>query len=248
MGNNLCVIVKTKRKANTKPTPSTLNLETILESYVPPHHLNRAPVYTCEICCESRPVYDSFTPDGCGHFYCTKCTLKYIVSKLQNNVLNLKCPELGCRGTLSPHFCKPILPSYVLVWWEKALCESGIPEEDKFYCPFKDCSALLLNEPRKGVAIRASNCPHCKRNICVQCRAPWHAEISCDKFQKLKDKNDDLMLDLAKRRKWRRCPNCKHYVEKKQGCDDMTCRCSHRFCYNCGDSIYSHVGHDCFDD
>uniref|UniRef100_K7MC80 RBR-type E3 ubiquitin transferase n=1 Tax=Glycine max TaxID=3847 RepID=K7MC80_SOYBN len=110
------------------------------------------------------------------------------------------------------------------MWWEKALCESVIPEKDKFYCPFNDCSALLLcSEPHKGMIVRASNCPHCKRIVCVQCRAPWHAEISCDKFQMLKNTCDDLIIDHAKRRKWRRCPNCKHYVEKKQGCDAMTC-------------------------
>ncbi|RDX87966.1 E3 ubiquitin-protein ligase RNF144B, partial [Mucuna pruriens] len=225
MGNNLCVTVKTIRKGSTKEssTSPTLNLDTIVENYVPPHHIKPAPVYTCTICCDSRPVYDTFSPEGCNHYYCTKCTLKYIVSKLQSNELKPGCPEAGCTGRLGPEFCKPMLPPFVLGWWERALCEAVIPDKDKLYCPFKDCSTLLSNDASNGTVTRASCCPHCKRNICVQCRAPWHAEISCDKFQKLRDKNDDLMLDLAKRRKWRRCPNCKHYVEKKQGCDDMLC-------------------------
>ncbi|KAK7328677.1 hypothetical protein VNO77_22794 [Canavalia gladiata] len=250
MGNKLCVTIKTKKKA-TKPSSSSftgLNLETILESYVPPFNKNGAPVYNCQICCESKPIYDSFSVEGCSHFYCTKCTLKYIVSKLQDNVLNLMCPEsgTGCSGVLNPHYCKPIMPHSLLVWWEKELCESVIPEKEKFYCPFNDCSALLFNEAEKGKVLRVSSCPHCKRTICIQCKVPWHQELSCDKFQRLKNKNDDLMLDLAKRRKWKRCPNCKHYVEKKTGCDDITCRCLHRFCYNCGTSLSKHLNHDCY--
>ncbi|KAG5116854.1 hypothetical protein JHK84_042967 [Glycine max] len=173
MGNHLCVTVKAKRKATTKSTPSsTLNLETILENYVPPNH---------KFCCESRPIFDSFSPEGCCHFYCTKCTLRYIVSKLQNNVLNLNCPESGCRDNLSPHFCKPCNSTELRVH----VVGEG---------------AVRVRDSREG-----------------QCRAPWHAEISCDKFQMLKNTCDDLIIDHAKRRKWRRCPNCKHYVEKKQG-------------------------------
>lgn len=228
MGNHLCVYVRSKRKLNiTNPTPLTLHLETILENYVPPNHhdIKRCTqVYTCEICCEQRPTQDTFTPYGCDHFYCTKCTLKYIVSKLQINVLDLNCPKEGCHGKLSPQFCMPILPHEVLVWWERALCESVIPEKEKFYCPFNNCSALFLySEPHKGGG-GISNCPHCKRSICTKCRVPWHSGMTCQKYQKLKNKSDALMIDLVRRMKWRRCPNCMHYVEKKNGCDDITCR------------------------
>ncbi|KHN49087.1 hypothetical protein glysoja_033297 [Glycine soja] len=192
MGNHLCVTVKAKRKATTKSTPSsTLNLETILENYVPPNH---------KFCCESRPIFDSFSPEGCCHFYCTKCTLRYIVSKLQNNVLNLNCPESGCRDNLSPHFCKPCNSTELRV---HVVGEGAVRVRDS-----REGQVLLSLQRLLGAVV-------------VQ--APWHAEISCDKFQMLKNTCDDLIIDHAKRRKWRRCPNCKHYVEKKQGCDAMTC-------------------------
>merc|ERR1712048_940574 len=32
----------------------------------------------------------------------------------------------------------------------------------------------------------------------------------------------------------RTCSNCKHAVHKYSGCNHMTCRCSHQFCYLCG--------------
>ncbi|KAK7281346.1 hypothetical protein RIF29_09245 [Crotalaria pallida] len=238
MGNQgckLCVTIKSKIKIrkppkfptnNTTTVPSFTSLfqENLESNNASPLPLSDIPTFICQICFESKPLNDSFKVEGCSHFYCTKCTLKYIVSKLQDNVLNLVCPEQGCSGVLNPHYCKPILPNNVSVWWENALSESVIPENVKFYCPYTDCSALVINDGHQGVVIRDSKCPHCKRSICVQCKVPWHSDLTCKKFQRMKGKDDDLMKDLAKRRKWRRCPNCKHYVEKNEGCYHMTCR------------------------
>ena len=231
MGNKVgkfCVPIRNKRKIKEPanfPSLTDLILENFLKAIEAPLPRNNIPSFLCQICCESKLLSHSFDVEGCIHFYCTICIAKYVVSKLQYNVLKIVCPESGCSGVLNPHYCKPILPNNVYVWWDKALSESVIPENAKFYCPFNDCSALLINnDGHKGKAIVESNCPHCKRSICVQCKAPWHTELTCEKFQRMKDKNNDLMLDLARRRNWRRCPNCKHYVEKRDGCNDIKCR------------------------
>ncbi|KAF1870332.1 hypothetical protein Lal_00003538 [Lupinus albus] len=244
MGNNVCKlcnpIIKLITKVRKKPSKSSTT-STIVPSFIDlfqqnllefnnndnPIAVNDTPVFICQICFESKPLRESLNIEGCNHFYCTNCTLKYIISKLQDNVLNLVCPEPRCMGVLNPHYCKTFLPNNVSVWWENALSESVIPENVKFYCPFQDCSALLINDGNEGEVIRDSECPHCKRNICVQCKAPWHADLSCEKFQMMKGKEDDLMKDLAKRRNWKRCPKCKHYVERNGGCCDMRCRAYH---------------------
>jgi E3 ubiquitin-protein ligase RNF144 len=52
--------------------------------------------------------------------------------------------------------------------------------------------------------------------------------MSCREFQRLgKDERgkEDLMLrKLAKDKKWQRCPQCRMYVEKIDGCMFMRCR------------------------
>ncbi|XP_019416583.1 PREDICTED: probable E3 ubiquitin-protein ligase ARI10 [Lupinus angustifolius] len=261
MGNNVCKLcIPIKLITNVrKPSKPSTSSSTIAPSFIDlfqqsllelnndtPIALNGSiPVFICQICFESKPQSDALNIEGCNHFYCTNCTLKYIVSKLQDNVLNLMCPEQGCIGVLNPQYCKTFLPNKVSVWWENALSESVIPENVKFYCPFNDCSALLINNGNKGKVIRESKCSHCERNICVQCKAPWHAKLSCEKFQRMKNKEDDLMEDLAKRRNWRRCPNCKRYVERNGGCNHMRCRCHHSFCYHCGKSYSLNLLHSC---
>ncbi|GKA75011.1 zinc finger, C6HC-type containing protein, partial [Tanacetum coccineum] len=53
------------------------------------------------------------------------------------------CPDPNCKGVIGPEACRLIVPKEVLERWENALCESLVLGTQKFYCPFKDCSALL---------------------------------------------------------------------------------------------------------
>lgn len=62
----------------------------------------------------------------------------------------------------------------------------------------------------------------------MKCKVAWHSEFSCGKFKKLKKKKkkaeDGMLADLAKRKKWRRCPKCKYHVEKSVGYFYIKCR------------------------
>ncbi|MBA0810507.1 hypothetical protein Gohar_002498 [Gossypium harknessii] len=196
-------------------------------------HGSITPTYVCEICVEPKPLDISFNIKGCSHFYCIECTVKYIKSKLDDNVSRIQCPVTDCEGVLDPDFCREILPRDLFNRWGKALCESALLGSEKLYCPYKDCSALLVNDGEKR--IKRFPCPLCKRVFCVQCKVAWHSGADCIKFQKLKNLGSDIMLvDLAKRKKWRQCPNCSIYVEKSAGCCYVKCRCGIAFCYNCG--------------
>nr|XP_027192464.1 probable E3 ubiquitin-protein ligase ARI9 [Cicer arietinum] len=250
MGNKVsmlhCVPIKTKRKTKgqilTIPTLSSLSnlrLDNSIEAnettIATPLPLQETPFYDCQICYESKPPNFIFNIEGCTHFYCTQCTMQYIVSKLDANQINIFCPEPGCSAVLNPRNCKPILPNNLLNWWEKALIESMIPEKNKFYCPYHDCSTLLIlseahdnnNDQEAGVGIIKNTqcvCPLCKRKVCVNCKSPWHVDMTCTKFQKMKRSNhDDLMLDLVKKKNWRKCPNCGRIIEKTHGCGHMQC-------------------------
>ncbi|KAK9274710.1 hypothetical protein L1049_021961 [Liquidambar formosana] len=194
------------------------------------------PPFMCEICVEPKPMDESFKIDGCTHSYCTECVVKYVASKLQDNVTCIRCPVSNCTGLLEPEYCRDILPSEVFERWGNALCESVILGSEKFYCPFKDCSALLINDG--GEVVTQSECPNCRRLFCAQCKASWHVGIDCAEFQKLnkdeREREDIMMMNLAKNKNWKRCPKCRFYVEKSQGCMYMKCRCGFAFCYNCG--------------
>lgn len=188
--------------------------------------------FLCQICFETRSANESFTIKGCDHAYCSDCMSKYVATKLEENVTRIGCPVPDCKqGLLDPEYCRSILPPLVFDMWGYALCEAAIPQSDKFYCPFKECSALLIINKGKLEVVNESSCgsecPNCKRMFCLRCNVPWHDSITCEEFKKLADETkiaDDMLMDLAQSNEWRRCPNCHIFVEKARGCMFLKCR------------------------
>ncbi|KAJ6759605.1 RBR-TYPE E3 UBIQUITIN TRANSFERASE [Salix koriyanagi] len=132
------------------------------------------------------------------------------------NITKICCPVPDCKGALEPEDCRPVLPENMFDRWGNALCEALILGSQKFYCPFKDCSVLLIDDGEE--VIRESECPNCRRMFCAQ----------------------------SKNNNWRRCPKCRIFVEKIEGCRYMKCRCGTQFCYSCGSTDLNPETHYCY--
>ncbi|CAL0300416.1 unnamed protein product [Lupinus luteus] len=180
----------------------------------------------CEICAETKESELMFRNKLCDHSFCSDCVIKQVATKVQENITVVACPGLDCKGVLDLDVCRPMLPKVLVERWDEAMCEALFVAVSKFYCPFKDCSAMLLVD-EEGENIRESECPFCHRLFCAKCNAPWHSGVDCDVFQKLnkdeRGREDLLVRELAIENKWSRCPMCKFYVEKIAGCLHITC-------------------------
>lgn len=190
----------------------------------------------CEICLEDKESWQMFRNDTCDHSFCYECTSKHIVARIQENLKMIRCPALNCKATLDFDVCRLMIPKNVLAQWDEFLCMSSVPESQKLFCPFRDCSAMLIDD--SGQVIREIKCPVCHRSICAGCRVPWHPDFTCKEFQKLNamkgGKEESMFKSLVQKKNWQKCPSCKIHVEKSQGCQHMTCRCGYEFCYKCG--------------
>ncbi|KAK9070062.1 hypothetical protein SSX86_010461 [Deinandra increscens subsp. villosa] len=192
----------------------------------------------CGICMDIKASSEMFeNTKVCGHQFCSECIRGHVAAKIQENRIKITCPEPSCQVMIGPEACRSIgVPQEVLERWEKILCESVIMEAQKFYCPFKDCSAMLVDDG--GVAVTSSECPFCHRLFCAQCKVAWHCGMSCAESQSVKRGDDNLLMKLAKKKKWMQCPKCKFMVEKVVGCQHISCRCGYQFCYGCGRSAF----------
>ncbi|KAH0927263.1 hypothetical protein HID58_019519 [Brassica napus] len=157
------------------------------------------------------------------------------------NSARIKCPDVECTRSIEPYMCRDLIPKDVFERWEKILCESLISSWDKLYCPFKDCSSVMILDDVNNANVAQTECPSCHRMFCAQCKVAWHVGVGCEEFQrygntkkKSSDEEDALLVQMAKNKQWRRCPSCKFYVEKADGCMHITCRCGFQFCYGCG--------------
>ncbi|XP_010917393.2 uncharacterized protein [Elaeis guineensis] len=193
--------------------------------------------FYCAICMESKPLHEGFDINGCSHKFCMDCVGLYIAAKVGENSTVIGCPDPGCKdGNLEPEMCRSILQGEVFDRWGVVLCESALGTA-KFYCPYNDCSVLLSKEGSNNggeQVMTDAECPHCKRVLCARCGVPWHEGVDCEQYQQLEEDErgrEDLMLrQLARGSKWQRCPKCKFYVEKIEGCGFISCRCGFHFC------------------
>lgn len=198
------------------------------------------PIRVCEICAEEKESEDMIRIQNCSHSFCSDCIARHVTTKVQERATLILCPSGDCRIVLEYGGIWARLPREVAAMWNDLLCESMIPALEKFYCPFRDCSAMMVREEDRegGERVTASECPECHRLFCASCHVGWHSGIGCEEFAKLNEDErgrEDLMVrNLAMTKGWKRCPQCKFYVEKNQGCLHMTCRCGFQFCYACG--------------
>ncbi|XP_052194263.1 E3 ubiquitin-protein ligase RSL1-like [Diospyros lotus] len=194
--------------------------------------------FTCEICVEPRPAERRFVNNAqCVHPFCTDCIARYIQVKVQDDgAADVKCPAVDCDHMLDAIRCRPIIGQKLFNSWCDVLRDNFFLGLDRCYCPNRECSALVLNEC--GGNVKRSECPYCKRLFCFQCKLPWHAGYRCEDSGETRDGNDIVFGVLAERKKWTRCPNCNHCIERVAGCSIVYCRCGTRFCYKCGRKLH----------
>ncbi|RYR24355.1 hypothetical protein Ahy_B02g057852 isoform A [Arachis hypogaea] len=181
-------------------------------------YLHDLQVVLCAICMDSKPFQEIFINQNCNHSFCDECIAKYVAAKIQENISNVKCPEPKCREILEPQNCMSIIPKEVFERWENALCENLVlATSKKFYCSFKDCSTMLVNDDGNEV-VTCSEYPNCHRLFCAQCKIAWHGGMECGEFMGLneneREKEDLMVMNLAKDKRWRRCSKCRFYVKK----------------------------------
>ncbi|KAI3952896.1 hypothetical protein MKW92_035416 [Papaver armeniacum] len=231
------------------------------QELVRPTSSNGCNFFTCEICVQVVPVnrqFKSMEMSGCLHPYCTDCVSKYIQEKvIEHNMSEIKCANSACNIMLDATLCQSSLPNGVFEKWCRVLCESVVLLDSskggvaygRSYCPYRDCSELILNEcvrispstihnSNSTSRVTKSNCPNCKKLFCFHCMVPWKEYHQCRRHETIIDidSNDVLFMEMVKRKRLVRCPNCFRYVERSGGCAAVRCRCNTTFCYRCGNA------------
>lgn len=208
---------------------------------------------TCPIClCETEPG-EAATLGACGHAFCTECLTQYVRQKVTaGEVLpeQLVCPCVEpnrCCATLLPRDVRLCLATpqdferYTKLTLRRAVEVNGgkgDADDQLSCCPSADCSFMFS----WGESDRKLDCPLCHKSFCLVCRCePWHAGRRCEEVQAERgdgDAADRAFAGFAAREKLKQCPQCRFWVERRDGCDAMHCRCNFVFCYQCGGSLH----------
>ncbi|EGC29260.1 hypothetical protein DICPUDRAFT_84702 [Dictyostelium purpureum] len=194
--------------------------------------------YECKICCLQHPKEDVYKLANCSHGYCKECLNLYILTEIPKaGVKEIICPE--CKTPISYYDVKDNVNSLDQIKYDGFLLENSLSKDPNYRtCPNKKCEFSLICDPDSTKI----TCPNgeCKFAYCFNCKDVWHADVTCEKYQKLKLQND---IEQKQLEKWvslhaKKCPNCKVNIEKNRGCNHMKCtKCSYYFCWQCLNAI-----------
>jgi len=126
----------------------------------------------------------------------------------------------------------PIKENY-LMKLQKFKKENEILEDKNLkLCPIPDCGGhASLKNKKPGNILTCSN----NHYFCLKCLNPAHPMKDCETVL------DEYFKKWRSGKIIKKCPNCKFWTEKNEGCNHMTCRgCQYQWCWICS-AKYSHI-------
>jgi hypothetical protein len=106
-------------------------------------------------------------------------------------------------------------------------------DKNKKQCPSPNCESFLQKS-------NFTNYVKCENGhqFCFECLKPPHGKSKCEEMLE-KD-----FIKWKKHKRVKRCPRCKIFTEKNEGCNHMTCvSCKYQWCWLC-EGVYSYGHYD----
>ncbi|KAF9084447.1 hypothetical protein BGX23_010506 [Mortierella sp. AD031] len=142
------------------------------------------------------------------HAFCLECLTRHVDTMVKAHAWPIYCPHESCREVVSSFAVETLLGSEAIQWHNLGV-EHAIKK--KIYCPNVACGRLIdgdLNNEQEAVD---RLCPYCNRPFCAMCYGAAHA---ADVGKTCKQRLEKEFENLATANNWRRCPSCRHMVEK----------------------------------
>jgi hypothetical protein len=201
----------------------------------------------CPIC------YDEISSPvqlACGHSYCTACIRHFLTTASDTKKFPLTC--MGDEDKCGIPIPIPMLQRFLLPQQFEHLLEmvfvthiERFPQEFK-YCRTPDCRQVYRCNRASTSPIL--HCPSCFSTVCSSCDEEPHEGMTCAERKLYNDpaEQDRLNDQLAIQSGFKKCPECKVWIEKTEGCNHMSCKCGAHICWVCMNvfqpgTIYNHM-------
>ncbi|CAE6451881.1 unnamed protein product [Rhizoctonia solani] len=190
------------------------------------------PSPACEICLE---VLDLLSPTSrCSHdpMICASCLGKYVTHAIKSGGLaTLVCPAVVCEEDLEYEEVVKYMgeDTECLDQFNSLIAQIELEQDPNFmWCTNPTCGQGQIHTPEGPIV----TCDYCHTKSCLLHQVPWHEGFTCEEYTVDQETfaNQEYLTRHTKR-----CPSktCGRPIEKISGCDRMTCRCGHQFCWAC---------------
>lgn len=200
----------------------------------------------CKICMEKVNT-NRMSSAACGHLYCKDCLTNYVAVSISDGpqCLRLRCPEPGCAVVAGLDMVEAVAAADDKRRFYQYLHRSYVEcSRNRKWCPRAGCDCAVEFDGDGGGEETYDVTCGCHHKFCWGCTEEQHRPLGCEAVSKWREKN----TSEADNNTWilvntKPCPKCDQKIEKDQGCNHMTCKCGHEFCWMCLGKFrdYAHV-------
>eukprot|EP00741_Cyanophora_paradoxa_P017865 tig00021035_g17254.t1 len=191
--------------------------------------------FRCQVCLERLPkeaaLFRGFGDECAGaHPTCRDCAAAYATHKLHENLIFFKCPSPGCSRRAEEAAVIELLegaPAELNRFLNLRVLHADKQSRECPHCGVVSSFPKASARRRPAVA-----CPACRQPFCFV-HAGAHIGTDCKTYEK-RERPNEAGVAVWQREHATRCRKCRSFVEKNGGCNHVTCRCGHSFCYLCG--------------
>lgn len=190
----------------------------------------------CPVCSELDDL--KFSTNGCGHRSCNDCWTYHVAVQInEGKSRDLVCME--CNTFITSDLLYGLgLPSTIINQYEKAMLDSYV--DDNPYV--KWCTACPLAIELNCGESKNLDCEcDCGELFCFNCGEASHCPVPCksaSKWNKRCGNEAETAIYIASTCK--KCPTCNKILQKKNGCNHITCPCGQHLCWLCGEATGLH--------
>ena len=215
--------------------------------------------FVCSICLETVSDEEAFEQESCSHKLCRDCGRNYVLHEMDARRIPIQCCVCTTekteppRGIIAEHEAFLVLEPKEQERYLRFALEATFMSQAKNLskCPAVDCGGVFFLEDDADKSGRAL-CQICMKQWCHRCGSQnW-----CDKGVCCRRTRADKAArgDAATRKQchakgYKACPACGEMIERREGCNNILCRCGARMCYECGKELskdktiaYKHFG------
>lgn len=177
------------------------------------------PKLDCAFCLES--CYPLVT-SKCKHPLCRSCVRELYCRALHDEEL---VPARCCNNVFEAKVGRSVLNVTQFEQYCARVEEVGA--SNPLYCPTVQCSRFLGSKSEAHER-KERECPDCHQILCSACGLGHHTG------QCIPDPEaENLVKTWAQGKQVQQCEKCRRFIELEMGCNRMTCKCGHEFCFSC---------------
>ncbi|XP_059798267.1 E3 ubiquitin-protein ligase RNF144A isoform X3 [Balaenoptera ricei] len=204
------------------------------------------PLVSCKLCLGEYPVEQMTTIAQCQCIFCTLCLKQYVELLIKEGLETaISCPDAACpkQGHLQENEIECMVAAEIMQRYKKLQFEREVLLDPcRTWCPASTCQAVCQLQEMGLQTPQLVQCKACDTEFCSACKASWHPGQGCPETMPITFlpgetsssafplEEDDVPI--------KRCPKCKVYIERDEGCAQMMCKnCKHAFCWYCLESL-----------